>query len=157
MCFYDDRHRLQTNDSSNVAPLYSLRDLITFSLISKECNQLMDPNSKRHRINFEVLFAEQGIRLTPTEVKESQIQTSKALKGRKTQSYVTKEHQVNFQYPTAQDLLQMHKNVAIKIQRLMYKVNTASSSFFIRFQSIYSNSVSSPVFSAAGQDAEDFK
>ena len=39
----------------------------------------MDPTSKRHRINYQVVFGEQGIELTMTEVAETQISTSKAL------------------------------------------------------------------------------
>jgi hypothetical protein len=39
----------------------------------------MDPNSKRHRINYQVLFEAWGIKLTPTEVEETQISISRAL------------------------------------------------------------------------------
>ena len=39
----------------------------------------MDPNSKRHRINYEFLFEEQGIKLTASDVEETQISTSRAL------------------------------------------------------------------------------
>jgi hypothetical protein len=52
-------------------PYFSLRDMVNFCQVSKECNQLMDPNSKRHRINYEIVFAEHGIRLTPAEVSET--------------------------------------------------------------------------------------
>jgi hypothetical protein len=62
-------------------PYFSLRDMVKFCQVSKECNKLMDPNSKRHRINYEVVFAEQGIQLTPAEVAETLISTSKALQA----------------------------------------------------------------------------
>ena len=60
-------------------PYLSLRDMVKFCQVNKECNQLMDPNSKKHRINYEVVFAEQGIRLTSAEVAETKISTLKAL------------------------------------------------------------------------------
>ncbi len=64
-------------------------------------------------------------------------------------------YSVNFQFPTAQELLQMLKdNIAIKLKDLKYKQNTTSSSFFGGFQVILSNGVASPVFTATGQDAQ---
>ena len=62
---------------------------------------------------------------------------------------------VNFRFPTAQDLLQMPKNMAIKVQDLKYKKNTVDSSgFFGGFQLILSNGVSSPLFAGTGQGAQ---
>jgi hypothetical protein len=52
-------------------PYFSLSDLVNFSQVNKECNQLMDPKSKMHRINYKVLFGEQGIELTANEVAET--------------------------------------------------------------------------------------
>ncbi len=62
---------------------------------------------------------------------------------------------VNFQFPTAQELLQMLKdNIAIKLKDLKYKQNTFDKRFFGGFQVILSNGVASPVFKATGQDAQ---
>ncbi len=41
---------------------------------------MMDPNSERHRINFQVVFAEQGQTLTDSDVEETKMSTSRALK-----------------------------------------------------------------------------
>ncbi len=61
----------------------------------------------------------------------------------------------NFQFPTAQELLQMLKdNITIKIKDLKYKQNTYDKSYFGGFQVILSNGVASPVFTATGQDAQ---
>ncbi len=44
---------------------------------------------------------------------------------------------VNFQFPTAQELLQMLKdNISIKIKDLKYKQNTSNSNYFGGFQVI---------------------
>lgn len=40
----------------------------------------MDPNSKRHRINYQVVFGEQDIQLTSDEIAETKISISRALK-----------------------------------------------------------------------------
>ena len=62
---------------------------------------------------------------------------------------------VNFQFPTAQELLQMLKdNIAIKLKDLKYKQNTFDKNYFGGFQVILSNGVASPVFTATGQDAQ---
>ena len=54
---------------------------------------------------------------------------------------------VNFRFPTAQDLLQMPKNMAIKVQDLKYKKDTVNNNnYFGGFQLILSNGVSSPLF-----------
>ena len=67
----------------------------------------------------------------------------------------TYDKPVNFQFPTAQELLQMLKNnLAIKIKDLKYKQSTSHGSFFGGFQVILSNGVASPVFTATGQDAQ---
>ena len=55
---------------------------------------------------------------------------------------------VNFQWPTAEDLLQM-TDIPTKMKDLMYKKSTKYSEFnfhFDAFQVILSNGVSSPVF-----------
>ena len=62
---------------------------------------------------------------------------------------------VNFRFPTAQDLLQMPKNMAIKVQDLKYKKNTVNSeNYFGGFQLIFSNGVSSPLFTGTSQGAQ---
>ena len=62
---------------------------------------------------------------------------------------------MNFQFPTAQELLQMLKdNIRIKIKDLKYKQNTKEKNWFGGFQVILSNGVASPVFTATGQDAQ---
>ena len=50
-----------------------------FCQISKDCNKLLDPRST-HCVNFKVLIEEVfGIKLTPAEVEETLISTSRAL------------------------------------------------------------------------------
>ena len=62
---------------------------------------------------------------------------------------------VNFRFPTAQDLLQMPKNMAIKVQDLKYKKDTVyNNNYFGGFQLILSNGVSSPLFTGTGQGAQ---
>ena len=74
---------------------------------------------------------------------------------RKTGCYGKNNWAVNFEWPTAEDLLQMaKKNIAIKVRELKYKENTSHSSYFGGFQLILSNGTSSPVFTATGQDAQ---
>ena len=40
----------------------------------------MDPTSSKHRLNYQVLFGEQGVQLTPADVEKTKISTQKALK-----------------------------------------------------------------------------
>ena len=55
------------------------RELAKFCQISKDCNKLLDPRST-HCVNFKVLIEEVfGIKLTPAEVEETLISTSRAL------------------------------------------------------------------------------
>ena len=44
-------------------PCFGPRTLAEFRQINKECNQLMDPNSKKHCINYLVLFKSWDITL----------------------------------------------------------------------------------------------
>ena len=62
---------------------------------------------------------------------------------------------INFEFPTAQDLLQMPKNKAIKVKDLKYDKAAYFSAnvvwkCFSGFQLILSNGVSSPVFTSTG-------
>lgn len=61
-------------------PYFTPRDLARFCQISKDCNRLMDPTSSKHRLNYQVLFGEQGVQLTPADVEKTKISTQKALK-----------------------------------------------------------------------------
>ena len=55
------------------------RELAKFCQISKDCNKLLDPRST-YCVNFKVLIEEVfGIKLTPAEVEETLISTSRAL------------------------------------------------------------------------------
>ena len=60
-------------------PYFNLWDLAKFCQINKDCNQMMNPNSAKHCINYLVLFAEQGIELSPADVQETKISASRAL------------------------------------------------------------------------------
>ena len=60
-------------------PFFSLRDMVKFLQVSKECNQLIDPNSLKNCINYQVLFKAWGIKLTPAEVAETKILSTRAL------------------------------------------------------------------------------
>ncbi len=75
---------------------------------------------------------------------------------RNTQCYgYTASKPANFQFPTAQELLQMLKdNISIKLKDLKYKQSTKDKRYFSGFQVILSNGVASPVFTATGQDAQ---
>ena len=69
---------------------------------------------------------------------------------------------INFEFPTAQDLLQMPKNKAIKVKDLKYdKASYFSANdwwkCFSGFQLILSNGVSSPVFTYSGYKARKLK
>ncbi len=67
----------------------------------------------------------------------------------------TNKKPVNFQFPSAQELLQMLKNnIAIKLKDLKYNQNTYDKNYFGGFQVILSNGVASPVFTTCGQDAQ---
>ena len=68
---------------------------------------------------------------------------------RNSQCYGYNHYPVNFQFPTAQELLQMLKhNIAIKVKDLKYKQNTSDNRFFGEFQVILSNGVESHIFTA---------
>ena len=55
------------------------RELAKFCQINKDCNKLLDPRST-YCVNFKVLIEEVfGIKLTPAEVEETLISTSRAL------------------------------------------------------------------------------
>ena len=56
------------------------RTLAKFLQLNKDCNQMMDPNSTKHCINYPRLFKSWGITLTPADTAEIKISASKALK-----------------------------------------------------------------------------
>ena len=61
--------------------LFSLLDpkgLAKFCRLNKACRQLLDPKSK-YCVNFKVLFENWGIQLTPGDVNETLISTTRAL------------------------------------------------------------------------------
>jgi hypothetical protein len=39
-----------------ILPFFHANDMAKFRLISKACNELINPNSEKHRINYQVLF-----------------------------------------------------------------------------------------------------
>ena len=55
---------------------------------------------------------------------------------------------VNVEWPTANDLLQMAKNIPSKIKDLKHKRSNFHTACFGAFQVILSNGISSPVFNA---------
>ena len=77
---------------------------------------------------------------------------------RKTQCWGWNNYAVNFEWPTAQDLLQMLKNkLNIKVADLKYKNWNSNNDWFGGFQIILSNGTASPVFKAAGQDEKNMQ
>ena len=78
---------------------------------------------------------------------------------RKTECWGIKSSALNFEWPSAQDLLQMLKNTPIiKAADLKYKINQYNVSYFGGFQLILSNGKSSPVFLCNnGQDATNLQ
>jgi hypothetical protein len=62
-----------------ILPFFYPREMAKFRQISKDCNELMDPNSSKHRINYQVLFSQQGITLTLADIEETKISTTRAL------------------------------------------------------------------------------
>ena len=87
-----------------------------------------------------------------TEKHEKQIQASidAAIKSmRKTECWGRKSFALNFEWPTAQELLQMLKTTPIiKAADLKYKKKSDNTYYFGGFQLILSNGKSSPVFLA---------
>jgi hypothetical protein len=70
---------------------------------------------------------------------------------RKSECWGRNYYAINFEWPTAQDLLQMLKTTPnIKVADLKYKKKDGNSSWFGGFQLILSNGTSSPVFLCNG-------
>ena len=62
---------------------------------------------------------------------------------------------VDFEWPTANDLLKMWPlNKLIRIKSLKYKQNFWDKTRFAAFQLILTNNIESPEFIAKGQDAQ---
>ena len=55
------------------------RTLAKFRQINKDCNQLMDPKSMTHCINYLRLFKSWGISPPPADVSKTEISASRAL------------------------------------------------------------------------------
>jgi hypothetical protein len=73
---------------------------------------------------------------------------------RKTECWGYNGCAINFEWPTAQELLQILKSTpSIKVADLKYKKRSDDNSFFGGFQIILSNGKSSPVFNAFCQNA----
>ena len=65
---------------------------------------------------------------------------------------------VNVEWPTANDLMQMAKNIPTGIRDLKYCKSTyLSGRFFGAFQVILSNGMTSPVFNAADTNVKDIQ
>ena len=71
---------------------------------------------------------------------------------RRTECYGYAGNKPDFEWPTPNDLLQMSKNIAIKIQALKYKICSKDKEVFGAFQVILSNGTSSPVLAAKGEN-----
>ena len=71
---------------------------------------------------------------------------------RRTEGYGYTGYNVDFVWPLPKDLLQMQKNIGLKIQDLKYKLCSKDNRCFGAFQVILSNGTSSPVFTAKGEN-----
>ena len=69
---------------------------------------------------------------------------------RRTECYGYTDYDVDFVWPLPKDLLQMQKNIGLKIKDLKCKICSKDNSGFGAFQVILSNGTSSPVFTAIG-------
>ena len=69
---------------------------------------------------------------------------------RRTECYGYTAYKVDFEWPLPKDLLQMSKNIALKIKDLKYKICSKDKDYFGAFQVVLSNGTSSPVFTAQG-------
>ena len=68
---------------------------------------------------------------------------------RKTGCFGWNTYSIDFEWPTVNDLMQMPKNISIKLAALKHK-NYGCSDGFGAFQVVLSNGISSPVFTAKG-------
>jgi hypothetical protein len=72
---------------------------------------------------------------------------------RKSECWGENKFALNFEWPPAQDLMQMlNTTQKIKVADLKYKKRNGNENFFGGFQLILSNGKSSPVFLCNGQD-----
>ena len=76
---------------------------------------------------------------------------------RRTICYGSTGYTVEFEWPTAKDLLQMKKNVAIKFKDLKFKKCSKDSNVFGAFQVVLSNGSCSPVFAAQGENEQNMQ
>jgi hypothetical protein len=76
---------------------------------------------------------------------------------RRTQAYGYTEEDVDFVYPTPNDLLQMQKNIATRIKDLKFKICSNDNRFFGAFQVVLSNGVCSPVFTGKGENDQNMQ
>ncbi len=76
---------------------------------------------------------------------------------RRTQAYGYTEEDVDFVYPTPNDLLQMQKNIATRIKDLKFKICSKNSNVFGAFQVVLSNGVCSPVFTGKGENDQNMQ
>ena len=58
------------------------------------------------------------------------------------------DHSVDFEWPKANDLMQMLNNTKIRIKELKYQPRPPGNDVFGAFQVILKNGVSSPIFTA---------
>ena len=65
--------------------------------------------------------------------------------------------QIDFEWPTQEDLLRMPKDKPIKVESIQYKPCKQYNYLFGAIQVTLSNGVSSPVFTARQQDDSNFK
>jgi hypothetical protein len=76
---------------------------------------------------------------------------------RRTQAYGYDGKDVDFVYPTPNDLLQMQKNIATRIKDLKFKICYKNKDFFGGFQVVLSNGVCSPVFTGKGENDQNMQ
>ncbi len=76
---------------------------------------------------------------------------------RRTQAYGYTDYDVDFVYPTPNDLLQMQNNIATRIKDLKFKICSENSYVFGAFQVVLSNGVCSPVFTGKGENDQNMQ
>jgi hypothetical protein len=76
---------------------------------------------------------------------------------RRTQAYGYGGKDVDFVYPTPNDLLQMQKNIATRIKDLKFKICSKENWLFGAFQVVLSNGVCSPVFTGKGENDQNMQ
>jgi hypothetical protein len=76
---------------------------------------------------------------------------------RRTQAYGRIDYDVDFVYPTPNDLLQMQNNIATRIKDLKFKMCSKISNLFGGFQVVLSNGVCSPVFTGKGENDQNMQ